>query len=368
MAVSYRNAAGQAVYVGPRAIYEAAAALIAKAKHEIVIQTFAFDASSDPARRVFIALKQRALEHAAKTPKAPPIVTRFLIDTMPTGMNGNASTESLMRGLAEKIEAMGFAPADMRFELVAFEHSYLGSSHSKLIGIDGHTFLVTGSNFGPDNGFEDGEHDAGFLVEGDVAHALEATHAALRALPGARTYACGSRTLLPGTGAGPDADECSSPPAPLTPSPPEARPDDASCSPMAVFAKPPDDGFFASDSVYALDDALVGAFDHAKGEIDLASPNLNAADVKDAILRAVQRGETVKLILSKNYEDRSEWVPGQGGELDQRRRAVRCALERGPLPEGALRAPPDPLVQQGRQGADRRELGAREPREALCLP
>lgn len=302
VAVTFDNRADPTVAIESKRIWETAAGLIVRAEREIVLQTFAFDVGSDPARLVFDALAAKARAHAREHPGAPPITVRILVDAMALGINGNLPTEQLLASIAARIDALGIDHAHLAFELLAYEHALVGSSHAKLVGVDGEVFLVTGANLAPANAFEGGEHDAAFVVEGDVAKALRASFEALRTSPSTK------RATLGVVGASAPAGA----PQGILPQG-SARHGTAAPSPMAVFAKPPNDHIFSRHERYTLDHALVAAFRGATEGIDLETPNLNAATLKREVLDAVARGETVRLVLSKHYEDRSEWAPGQGG-------------------------------------------------------
>ncbi|MCK6547529.1 phospholipase D-like domain-containing protein [Myxococcota bacterium] len=317
VAVTFDNRAEHVVAIEPERIYATAARLIARAEREIVIQTFAFDVASDPARLVFDALAEKARAHAREHPGAPPIVVRVLVDAMPLGLNGNLPTDRLLASIERRVHALGTDPRHLAFDVGAYEHTLVGSSHAKLVGIDGETFLVTGANFAPDNAFGRGEHDAGFVVEGSVGRALRASFEVLRTSPATRHVTIGAvpREAPAAAAIGANAPVADAPAA-KTPS-----------SPMAVFAKPPNDRIFSRHERYTLDHALVAAFRGATEGIDLQTPNLNAATLKREVLDAVGRGETVRLVLSKHYEDRSEWVPGQGGTNQTTVDALYDALE-----------------------------------------
>lgn len=340
LAVVSSSVAANTVAIEPRMIFRTMASLIEQAQYDVAFQTFAWNADSQPAQEIFNALYRLNQRRQFVPPGTPPVVVRFLIDTMDSGLNGNGPTSDVMRGIEARVRDLRLDPARIRIEVAAHRHSLVGSLHSKSLVVDGHAAVVTGANANHNDNFDDGEHDAGFLFVGNVARGLlsDFDHAWLSS----EVWTCGTQYPRIPTVKGHPGEQrvdCLKDPeriqhvvAPELPLPGTGFTE----TPMLVLGKPPVNNLFVRDTLAnPLADALLEAMAIGK-LIRIMTPNLNDEAVIEALTKAVLEGRRVQVLMGRGYEDFAESVPGQGGtneevvaELyeDLKRRGVKDACD-----------------------------------------
>jgi phosphatidylserine/phosphatidylglycerophosphate/cardiolipin synthase-like enzyme len=337
MAVS-ANVADHTVAIEPQQVFRTMGHLIENARYDVAFQTFAWHAESDPAKEIFAAIS-RLNHNRRSSPEGPPVVVRLLIDTMDSGLNGNGPTSQVMRGIEKAVRALALDPRRVRVEVAAHRHSLVGSLHSKSLVVDGVVAVVTGANANHNDNFDDGEHDAGFVLHGAVARGLlsDFDHAWLSG----EVWTCGTeypriRTVKGHPGERrqdcldhPDRIMHLVQPLPKVPRRLEV--------PMLVLGKPPENNPFDTNEIHnPLAQGILEAF--RIGElIRIMTPNLNDQLVVESLTQAVLEGRRVQVLMGRGYEDLGQSAPGQGGtneevvaELyqDLQRRGVTDVCER----------------------------------------
>lgn len=337
MAVS-ANVAAETVAIEPRQIFRTMARLIERAEHDVAFQTFAWHVDSDPAKEIFAAIAQLH-RNRLPLPGRPPVVVRFLIDTMDSGLNGNGPTSEVMRGIEKAVRALALDPRRVRVEVAAHRHSLVGSLHSKSLVVDGVVAVVTGANANHNDDYDVGEHDAGFVLHGAVARGLlsDFDHAWLSS----ELWTCGTEYPRIPTVKGHPGErrqDCLDRPSeivhrvqPLPKVPAHLE------VPMLVLGKPPENNPFDTNEIQnPLADTILEAFRVGR-LIRIMTPNLNDEAVVESLIHAVIEGRRVQVLMGRGYEDFAQSVPGQGGTNEEvvaelydhlRRRGVADACER----------------------------------------
>lgn len=307
--------ASETVAIDPQSIFEVMGTLIERAEHDVAFQTFAWASDSDPAQRLFLALRRLSERRERENSADPPVIVRFLIDTMDSGLNGNGPTSQVMRGIERQVRNLDLDPQHVQVQVAAHRHDWLGSLHSKTLVVDGVHSVVTGANANHNDNFETGEHDAGFVFGGLVSRALlsDFDHAWLES----EVWTCGTeypRLKTVKGHPGPRRMDCLRRPesiehrvAPVPVLPAEAS------APMLVLTKPPVNNPFSRDGI---DNPLAQALLHALGHgqlIRILTPNLNDRAVVESIVDAVLEGREVQVVMGRGYEDFPQSMPGQGG-------------------------------------------------------
>jgi phosphatidylserine/phosphatidylglycerophosphate/cardiolipin synthase-like enzyme len=308
-AVSLRNRAASAIRIDAPAIFARLAALVESAEHEVDLQTYSFDPSADPARSFLAAIG--ALERRRRNEQArSPVVVRLLLNISDAGLNDAPPTEELLRDLVGKLQMMKLDPGLVRYEISTHTHVSTQSLHSKVVIVDGRTAFVTSANMNDSSGFQWGEHNAAFELEGEVARSLlaEFDDAWSRSRSWNVTY-CGPLPWpLEPLPAGECLRENDGPPSHALPAP--SAP--AACAPMLVVGRRWRSGLSDDDHFNPQDQAILAALDGGQRLIRIRTPNLNVAQVKTAIVHTLlARPElVVQLVLAKGYEDLAEQFDG----------------------------------------------------------
>lgn len=301
-----RNHVDPLVLVDAPEIFPAMADLIASAQSHVFLQTYLWEDDGDATRELLAGIarlaERRRLEAA---PTDPPVLVRILIDASELGF-GSAPLGVGMSELARRLEALHLDPALVRWEIAGFVHVLLGNLHSKTLVVDGRDAIVTGANPDADHHYDEGQHDAGFRFEGDVAHALAAEHEI--AWGQAWQWTCGSRSV--------DPDSCAVEPRRSGRLPLPARDlgvDPTPCAPLLVVGRPANAEVFSSDLDVSQAHAYLTAIHGAKERIRILSPRLDMPEVLDALADAAKRGVVVEAVVPQGFDDAGELMPGQGG-------------------------------------------------------
>lgn len=290
--------------------------LIANATREVLFQTYVWEGESVGAKNILDGLGRLQArlsgDVAARSVATLPIRVRFVIDASEFGVP-SAKVSDIMPALARGIEEQHLDPALIDWQIAAFEHVTVGNQHAKTVVVDGREAVVTGAN--PEIVHDPGApwHDSGYHVSGAVARALvtdfdyswnRSTH-----------WTCGSRR----------GEDCEHKTPDIQRSPSELSPalsvEDAAalnlpadtCTPVLAIGRKRNANPFNNRTDNSQDQAYLAAFRSARHKIRIETPNLNDDHAKKAILGAIERGVVVELIVGKQFNERGESAPGQGG-------------------------------------------------------
>lgn len=298
--VTERNAADAMPLIDGPEIFPAFRELIASAQHHVVLQTYIWESGSDPANDILEGLVELDQRRALEAPDAGPVMVRFMADASRLGFG---SSKSDLEQLLHDVESLHLDPNHVDFELAGFFHLAFGNLHVKTLVVDGYEAILTGANPEAHHNDDAPWRDAGYRFHGDVALALLADfdNAWRKAKPcffdNADFYCEGATT---------DG-------APQTYHVGDHPVGETACVPMMVVTRAADANPFSNRTDNTQDQAFLAAFGHAARRIRLQTPNLNDDDAKEALLDAVRRGVEVDILLSREFNDSSENLPGQGG-------------------------------------------------------
>ena len=298
------GAADPHISIGNQQIFEDDANFIAQTKHELILSTYVWD-NVDNSRTLLQGLRQ--LEANRKRDAGPndaPIQTYLIIDDYSktlqqlTSLFGSGRftnqytswTEIARQGVA----ALALDPKFVNVHFVDFTHLGLGSNHAKYTLRDRAAWQVTGAN--PQFNSGGTQFDLGQIIYGNIAHAAW--------VDAARTIYSVDRRIQ------------------LKEEPWQAEAYFGPQVPMLFVSRSPNPGLVPEfDNPQTA--ALCSMLRHATEPVELMSPNLNAPPVVSAILAAVQRGESVYILVTKDFNEAKERQPGQGGANDDVIKSMR---------------------------------------------
>lgn len=87
--------------------------------------------------------------------------------------------------------------------------------------------------------------------------------------------------------------------------------------PMAMVSRKPYANLNNESGHVPQNEAFLALIEHAKHDIFIQTPNLNAKDLLPALASAVERGIEVTYYVCLGYNDAGEMLPGQGGTNEQ---------------------------------------------------
>jgi phosphatidylserine/phosphatidylglycerophosphate/cardiolipin synthase-like enzyme len=307
---------------GPE-IFPKMAELIANAEREILFQTFVWEESIATKTLVDgLGRLQARLCPGAPDPAAlarcvddragkPPVVARFVVDASKLGIV-SAKASVTMPIMARALDAQHLDPALVRWEIATFEHTTFGNNHGKTLVIDGREAIITGANPQPHHDPPDPSrepsatngpwHDTGYHVSGEVAQALA----------GDFDYAW-NRSMAWACGAKDDGRNCERKTAPIEHVTLPTDLPETTCAPILVIGRKRNANPFNNRTDNTQDQAFLAAFRAAQAHIHIETPNLNDDHAKKALLDAAERGVIVDIVLAKEFNEKSESLPGQGG-------------------------------------------------------
>jgi cardiolipin synthase A/B len=278
------------------AIFQQIADSIREAEDEVLIQTFIWDSKIPGVQKLNEALQEVA-ERKQEQESAKPLRVYVLIDE-----RGRAANLAFNGSLSKKWpctpEALGlFAAAGLVDVYPAtFHHNSLEGTHAKTVVVDGKTMIITGANFQASNYGQVPAHDASLLLRGPVAKAARADFV--------ETWNSSKRR----------EDNPSLPLMHETTLPETKSTADERRIPILFVSRKaqriPDGDSFKNPLVQAF----LSGIENAQHKIQIATPNLNAPIIIDALLDFInKRGGTVELLLGKNFNNSREAKPGFGG-------------------------------------------------------
>jgi len=288
-------------------IFRAARDIIALADHEVDMAFFQWDADTNATRLIGDGL----LSAQARRTPGSPLLVRIVIDDdvndFSRDINHLWDSQKLWvtRGLdtSRVVIQLGTSPRSLPSS---------PNLHDKIIAVDGKYALVTGSqpqklSDPPTNAYVSGWHDTGYVLEGDVARSTlaafedtwtgDAIH--WECMPRPVSPDCQERTFH-----FPQPDQSWLPPFG------SQRPGD-----IAVLSVGRIKGStFGNDTNNPQDLAWLTLMDRATSRVDIESPNINDDAFRAAVVRAVGRGVTVRLLTSLGFNDFWEDLPSLGGD------------------------------------------------------
>jgi MYXO-CTERM domain-containing protein len=304
------------VYISGPEIWGRWAELIETAEREINMQFYKWEPDTDPTATILAGLEAlSARRRALGATEALPV--RVVIDTSTIGAAAPITGEhmpEIMRQVSEydidaRVVDLVFA-VDERGLLDGF-----GNLHVKSMVVDRRVGMLTGANPEHQHNFDRPWHDIAASFAGDITAGVTADFE--YSWDRSQRWSCG---------AGESGEHCLTPVAPLPELPLGASSmGEAACSVLALTREPSQ---FVNNSVdNPQDQAFLAGFYNAREVIEIETPNINDDAVKEALLDAVVRGVTVRVITSKEFNETAEKLAGgpNGENVDELYRDVALA-------------------------------------------
>ena len=283
---TWHNDAEPRALLDAREVFPAMARAIASAKSEVDLQTYLWTDGSDGADTLLSAL--RALQDNRRrdaAPGDPPVQVNIAIDAAPT-VRLHLSHSDDGAELARQIDSLGLDPSLVAVRVKSWDHTLLGTLHSKTTVVDGRLAIVTGTNPQTSQSFTRlGWNDAGYVFRGAIAGALR------------DEFADGWKEPLP----------------PL-PDPAGTDGTATQCRPMLVLTREANGNPFSNRTDSTADQGFLALFANARQELHVQTPNFNDDAAEAGVIDAVKRGVTVKLIVSKRFNQLGERIFGGGND------------------------------------------------------
>ena len=293
---------------GPN-IFAGARDIIALANHEVDMAFYQWEADSYGTRLIGDGL----ISAQVRRTSTDPLYVRIVIDDVDNPLDPNRVINRLYD--SQKLwVSRGLDLSKVRLQLATSPRAdwIQANLHDKIVVVDARYVLVTGSQpekqFDPlTSGYTSGWHDSGYVFEGDAA--LSALSAFEHTWIGNSVHWDCHPEFLSN-----DCDKKSS----HYPQPPRGwLPAFGSQSPgnvplLAVGRNK--GGNLDNDTNNPQDVAWLTMLDSATSQINIESPNINDDAFKDAVVRAIGRGVTVRLISSLGFNDLFEDAPTLGGD------------------------------------------------------
>tara|TARA_Y100001954_G_scaffold76554_1_gene84043 strand:- start:4030 stop:5631 length:1602 start_codon:yes stop_codon:yes gene_type:complete len=325
------NYASRRVYRTGDEIFGLAKDLIENAEHEVLLQTYLYEKNSlgvIKLREGVEALEKRLKAEEKRGKKIVPVNVKILVDNQ-SGLVGTVLDKSgmLFKGLFKKnpighdVYGLGFKkPIDkkyVRLEVQLFNHTMLGSNHSKSIIIDRSKGIVMGSNLMRYHdkfkkwGNISPETDHGFLVMGNVGQGLaEDFYFAWQ--KGKKYFTNDPDKMVPRSGYN-DLSRTKRFKLPNVVKKWVTNRILEKSVPIALITKKDVNVPWTRNSKNPQDQAFLSLFKNAKSNVNIVSPNLNAPVLMEAMVKALKRGVDINILLSKNYQDFISKMPMAGG-------------------------------------------------------
>ncbi|KAL6823459.1 hypothetical protein V8C40DRAFT_280133 [Trichoderma camerunense] len=99
--------------------------------------------------------------------------------------------------------------------------------------------------------------------------------------------------------------------------------------PIAMVSRPPYGNVDSKNVFVPQNEAWLSLIRHAKNNIFIQTPDLNAAPLIPALVEALKRGVEVTYYVCFGYNDAGEIIPGQGGTNEQAARSLLSYLPKG---------------------------------------
>lgn len=285
---------------GPQ-IFGAMADLIAGANREVDFQTYVYEADSDVSELLLSGLSRLEARLEASRP-AEPVVVRMLLDVSSLGFGSKAR---YVPELGKAIEGLHLDPALVKVELAMFVHTVFGNLHVKTLVVDGERAILTGANPQKHHDAEVGPwFDTGYAATGGAATALLADFDFHWGHRKTKRWVCGGDR---------DGDDCKQPSEKLTRTFPASTTKE--CLPVLAATRSGDGSPFGNATDNPQDQAFLAAFANARTHVAMITPNINDDAFKKGLVDAIVANDALRvdLVLSKNFNDATVSLPGQGG-------------------------------------------------------
>ncbi len=300
MATERNRAASGALLTGPK-IFPAMGDLIEGAESQVNFQTYVWENDTDPTNELLAGLKRLEKRRLATRPSGPPVRVRILVDASGLGFG---STVKAVPQTVGKLMAMNLDPRAISWDVGYYYHLAFGNLHVKSVVVDARAAIITGANPQAHHDYADPWFDAGFQLEGQIALSLAADFT--DAWSRGQVWTCDGNEENP-------RKACSAPPKNEAIEWTELPALASACVPMFVVGRASNANPLQNGIDNPQDQAFLGAFRSARSTIRVMTPNLNDDAAKRGLIEAAKRGVRVELVLSKNFNDTSEKLPGQGG-------------------------------------------------------
>jgi phosphatidylserine/phosphatidylglycerophosphate/cardiolipin synthase-like enzyme len=288
---------------GPQ-IFAAVSDLIASARADVVVETWAWEPASQAAARVLDGIRRLGVRLSAEPRPATPVTVRLLI-------NQTLSAAPDLAEIWQRLSAFHLDPARVQVQVAAWKASLLGANHAKVVVVDAEQVIVTGANVAVENDTPIPQWDFGYRMQGDVALALHRTFAA--AWRRAEIWRCGPS-------GSPEDEGCWARPAeelPWVKRVVSAK--RSTCDRALVVAHPARNAPWPGNDDYdnPQAQAFLAAVKGAERVIRLQTPDLNDPWMLDALAQSARWGVSVRIVLSRGFEASNESLPGRGGDNEQ---------------------------------------------------
>lgn len=299
LTLTTRNQGGP-IYLPPNMFYEFASAMT-QAQYEIDVQTFLFS-ESDAVEVAMNALLQLQDRLSREGRYGNPVVVRFTLDVLAQFGLPKSAITGVYRGLSQ----LQLDPRLVKVELATYDHTFVGSNHTKSGIIDGKLAFIGGANFDDTNDIDNPAMDSAYVLKGDVVKALQAnfdlawSKSTLWDCKTWGNYAYCDKAGNPTPSHRPEVTNAPNP-VPAT-----------ACQPMITMTRGSRNSF-NNDIDNPQDQGYLAALNNAQQVINIISPGFNDDAFLEAVMAAANRGIKVRAVVSLGYEDKAQDLPFQNG-------------------------------------------------------
>jgi phosphatidylserine/phosphatidylglycerophosphate/cardiolipin synthase-like enzyme len=298
---------------GP-AIYSGARDLIALADREVDIAMFVWEPGSNAARMIGDGLI------AAQVRRTPgdPLLVRMITDSVIE----SSVIEKMYWSVVDWMNR-GLDPARVVIQLAVADRATPASAplHDKFIVVDARYVLTTGANVEVVHDPGSPWHDSGYIFEGDVAHTSLAAFDRIWKGYDAQHWDCSL------AGCSKRGSFHADYPRQWVPAFGSQRPGNV---PVLAVGRTKDQPPYGSTN-NPQDIAWQTLMAQAGSHVNIESPNINDDAFRNAVVDAVQRGVTVRLIAPMGFNDPTIDLPGAGGDNLEAVANLRQAVRSLPL-------------------------------------
>lgn len=299
LTLTTRNQGGP-IYLPPNMFSHFAEEMV-KAQYEIDVQTFLFSESDavDTAMNALLRLQDRLSREGRY---GNPVVVRFTLDVLAQFGLEKSSITGVYRGLQQ----LQLDPRLVKVELATYDHTFVGSNHTKSGLIDGRIAFIGGANFDDTNDAENPAMDSAYMLQGEVLKPLQAnfdTAWSKSTLWDCKTwgnYSYCDKAGNPTPSHRPEVTNAANP-VPAT-----------ACQPMITMTRSSKNAF-NDDLDNPQAQGFLAAINNAQHTLNIVTPGFNAAAFLEAVMGAANRGVKVRAVVSLGYEDKAQDLPFQNG-------------------------------------------------------
>jgi cardiolipin synthase len=295
------------------------------ADDEVLLQTFVWDSKIPGVELLNKALRLAALrkeDQKKSNPLTKPLHVYILIDERGDFaellFNGGNILKKRQKWSCT-VESLGLfsAPGLVEVHPATFYHNSFKGNHAKGVVIDSKTLIITGANFQRSNFGHLPSHEAALLMEGPVAKAGRMDFVKVWNLPNRHSVIpCPALTQA------------------------TVATSDFSLRPVPIFfaSRQPQHVLSNNQADNPIACSVLGAINNAQRLVQIATPNLNAPLVINALAAFINEREgTVQIVLGKGFNDQRESNWGMGGTNQYAVNTLRAAVEPSKLEQLQLR-------------------------------